>query len=49
MNENFKVHACGPTSMILIQQMYGRVNCFDATGSLIIVIKCNIGAFFKKK
>ena len=28
---------------------YGPVNCFDATGNLIIVIECKIGAFFKKK
>ena len=28
--------------------MHGRVNCFDATGNLIIVIECKTGAFFKK-
>ena len=32
-----------------IDTAYGPVNCFDATGNLIIVIECKIGAFFKKK
>ena len=38
MNENFKVYTYGPMSIILMRQMYYRVNCFDVTGNLIIVI-----------
>ena len=48
MNDNFKVHTSGSRSVIKIRQMYGRENCFSVTGNLIIVIECNIGAFFKR-
>ena len=49
MNQNLQVYTCGPTSIIQVGQRHGRVNCFDVTGNLIIVIECKISAFFKKK
>lgn len=46
-----KISRCTPAGDVnnIDAQMYYRVNCFEVTGNLIIVIECKIGAFFKKK